>query len=132
MRKSLFILALLLVVCLFGCPTATTTDPIVHKWNLTSGTLDGGAQPLSFFGFTSFTMTADNNGTWSGVQVPSPVGPSANVSGTWSLSGSTYTIAQTSPTALSLGTATLSGNIMTQTIPNTPSGHTTVLTWTEQ
>jgi hypothetical protein len=131
MRKYLFIVALLLVLCLFGCPTSTTTDPIVHKWNLTSGTIDGVPQALSVFGFTSFTITADSNGTWSGVQVP-PVGPSASVSGTWSVSGSTYTIAQTSPTALSLGTATLSGNIMTQTIPNTPPGQTTVFTWTEQ
>jgi hypothetical protein len=134
MRKHLFILISLLVLCLFGCPTSSsTTDPVVGTFNLTSATINAAPTALSVLGFTSFTLTVDNNQTWSGVQVPFPVAAPANVSGTWSVSGSTYTIAQTSPSALSMGTATLSGSTMTQTIPNNPNpGDTLVLIWTKQ
>ena len=135
MRRYLVILISLLALSFFGCPSGgggPTTDPVVGTWNLTSTTYDGTPELLSFYGWTSFTITVESNGTWSGVQVPIS-GPNANTGGTWSVSGSTYTIDQTSPSAGSLGTAMIFGNTMTQTMPNNPSaGHTTVFYWTKQ
>jgi hypothetical protein len=117
MRKLLLLVVPLAgILAVSGCsnPSSSSQDPVVGTWNLTSITVSGVPTPLNAFGVTSFVLTISANNTWSGVEVPFPVAAATNSSGTWSLSGSTYTVIQTAPSPGTF-TATVSGNTITYT-----------------
>ena len=110
--KKFFLLMIPVVVLLIisGCPNTSTQDPIVGTWNLTAAT-SGGA-PVSPAQMGSIVTKIETNGTWSAVVTPPAPGVPTTPSGTWSRSGSTYTIIQTTPTTGTF-TGTVSGNTMT-------------------
>lgn len=127
MKKSLFLMIpIVVLLILSGCPNTSTQDPIVGTWNLTSETVNGTLLTPAQMGSTVTTIEA--NGTWSAVVTPGS-GPQTTPSGTWSRSGATYSIIQTTPTNGSF-TGTVSGN--TLTVSGTSSGTPFVQTFTKQ
>jgi len=95
MKTSLLLGLIIVTLGLAGCQNATsdTTDAVVGKWNGT-----GSAAGLIL------TVAAGN--TWVG-------SGTSTGSGTWSKTGSTYTVIQTSVTPNVTMTATISGTTLT-------------------
>jgi hypothetical protein len=114
---------LLLVVPLVGLlaisscsnPSSSSQDPAVGTWNLSSITVSGVPTALNALGVTSIVLTVNSNNTWSSVAIPFPVAAAQNTSGTWSVSGSTYTIVQTAPPLTFTAAVSTNGNTMTNT-----------------
>ncbi len=112
-------LATFLVVC--GCKQPTP-DPIVGTWNAVSFNVGGTVYTLPIpNGISSIAVTIQANETWTAEQVDTTSGSpvTSYPQGTWSVSGSTYTIIQTSPTPPAASfTGTVSGNTLTITFTN--------------
>ena len=95
----------------------STSDPILGTWDAVTFNVGGTLYTLPItHGMTSIAATFQSDGTWTAVQVDASSGSpvTSYPQGTWSVSGSTYTIIQTSPPpAAPSFTGTLSGNTVT-------------------
>lgn len=114
----LVFLALMTVAFACGCNQATP-DPIVGTWNAVSFQVGTTVYTLPITNdISSIVVTIQGNDTWTAVQVDTKSGPpvTSYPQGTWSVSGSTYTIIQTSPTPpAAYFTGAVSGNTLTIT-----------------
>lgn len=117
----LVFLGLAILLIALGCKQSTP-DPIVGTWNAVSFQVGTTVYTLPISnGISSIVVTIQGNDTWTAVQVDTTSGSpvTSYPQGTWSVSGSTYTIIQTSPTPpAAYFTGAVSGNTLTITFTN--------------
>jgi len=113
MKKYLIISLIICLSALAACTTATSnnTEPFVGTWTLTSYTPSGGAAVTGAALATMMTETivVKGDNTYTGTGTFQSSAPST-FSGTWSKSGSTYTVTASGGSASS---GTISGNLFT-------------------
>jgi hypothetical protein len=136
MRAVLRLVFLALVVLLFACGcNGSAIDPIVGTWNAVLFSVGGTVYTLPISnGISSIVVTIQANNTWTAVQVSTSTGSpvTSYPQGTWSVSGSTYTIIQTSPPPpAAYFTGAVSGNTLTITFTNS-SSQLVIQTFTRQ
>jgi hypothetical protein len=109
-NRILIIVSLLALLCLMSACSTDKPDPAVGTWTLTSLIMGGTtlSGPLLAAAGCSMTLVVRDNNTYS--ISGTLFGSSAAATGTWSLSGSSYTF--TRDNSGSAGIATLSGNTL--------------------